>query len=257
MAASTTDAPPDKDLQNPALVYEPKFDGIRALVSAGAGDRPAARPAVVAERQRQDLAVPRGGQGTPRVRAAAEGPGPPRRRGRRARRPRRARRLPAAAGPHAPQGRARHRPRGDRAAGRVHRLRHPARGRRGSAPADPHPPPRAARTPLRRLGILGGAARRIRRRRRPPSLCARDRAGLGRARRQARRLALRERPAQPVVDQAEDQEDRVAGRRRLDRAARDAQVLRRAGARRVHGRGAATRSCATSATSAAASPIAS
>ena len=33
MAASTTDAPPDKDLQNPALVYEPKFDGIRALVS--------------------------------------------------------------------------------------------------------------------------------------------------------------------------------------------------------------------------------
>ncbi len=33
MAASTTDAAPDKDLQNPALVYEPKFDGIRALVS--------------------------------------------------------------------------------------------------------------------------------------------------------------------------------------------------------------------------------
>jgi bifunctional non-homologous end joining protein LigD len=32
MAASTTDAPPDKDLENPALVYEPKFDGIRALV---------------------------------------------------------------------------------------------------------------------------------------------------------------------------------------------------------------------------------
>ena len=33
MAASPTDQPPDKDLQNPALVYEPKFDGIRALVS--------------------------------------------------------------------------------------------------------------------------------------------------------------------------------------------------------------------------------
>jgi bifunctional non-homologous end joining protein LigD len=33
MAASPTDAPPDGDLQNPALVYEPKFDGIRALVS--------------------------------------------------------------------------------------------------------------------------------------------------------------------------------------------------------------------------------
>ena len=32
MAATPTDAPPDKDLQNPALVYEPKFDGIRALV---------------------------------------------------------------------------------------------------------------------------------------------------------------------------------------------------------------------------------
>ena len=32
-AASTTDAAPDKDLENPALVYEPKFDGIRALVS--------------------------------------------------------------------------------------------------------------------------------------------------------------------------------------------------------------------------------
>src|SRR5690242_15452846 len=33
MLASTTEAAPDRDLQNPALVYEPKFDGIRALVS--------------------------------------------------------------------------------------------------------------------------------------------------------------------------------------------------------------------------------
>jgi bifunctional non-homologous end joining protein LigD len=33
MLASTTDAPPDKDLRNPALVYEPKYDGIRALVA--------------------------------------------------------------------------------------------------------------------------------------------------------------------------------------------------------------------------------
>jgi bifunctional non-homologous end joining protein LigD len=33
MAASTTDVPPDQYLTNPALVFEPKFDGIRALVS--------------------------------------------------------------------------------------------------------------------------------------------------------------------------------------------------------------------------------
>jgi bifunctional non-homologous end joining protein LigD len=33
MLATATDAPPDKDLQNRHLVYEPKFDGIRALVS--------------------------------------------------------------------------------------------------------------------------------------------------------------------------------------------------------------------------------
>ena len=160
----------------------------------------------------------------------------------------------SAAGPDAPQGRARHRPRGDGAAGRLRRLRHPARRRRRSAPADPHPPPRPARADLRRVGIVGGAARRVRRRRRPASLRARGRAGLGGARRQARRLALRERPAQPDVDQAEAEEDRVAGRRRLDRAARDAAVLRRAGARRVHERRARTRRCATSATSAAASP---
>ena len=33
MAASTTEVPPDQYLTNPALVFEPKFDGIRALVS--------------------------------------------------------------------------------------------------------------------------------------------------------------------------------------------------------------------------------
>jgi bifunctional non-homologous end joining protein LigD len=33
MAASTTEIPPEQLLENPALVYEPKFDGIRALVA--------------------------------------------------------------------------------------------------------------------------------------------------------------------------------------------------------------------------------
>lgn len=32
MLATPKDGPPDRDLQNPALVYEPKYDGIRALV---------------------------------------------------------------------------------------------------------------------------------------------------------------------------------------------------------------------------------
>ncbi|HEY8548969.1 MAG TPA: hypothetical protein VIL35_03350, partial [Vicinamibacterales bacterium] len=32
MLATPKDGPPDRDLQNPTLVYEPKYDGIRALV---------------------------------------------------------------------------------------------------------------------------------------------------------------------------------------------------------------------------------
>jgi bifunctional non-homologous end joining protein LigD len=33
MLATTSDGPPDEDLENPSLVYEPKFDGIRAIVA--------------------------------------------------------------------------------------------------------------------------------------------------------------------------------------------------------------------------------
>ncbi len=42
MLASVSDRPPDEDLLNPALVYEPKYDGIRALVAIEPG-HPAAR----------------------------------------------------------------------------------------------------------------------------------------------------------------------------------------------------------------------
>jgi ATP-dependent DNA ligase len=33
MLATSTDTAPDADLENPSLVYEPKLDGIRALVA--------------------------------------------------------------------------------------------------------------------------------------------------------------------------------------------------------------------------------
>ena len=37
MLATTTDVAPDSDLENHALVYEPKYDGIRALVALEPG----------------------------------------------------------------------------------------------------------------------------------------------------------------------------------------------------------------------------
>ena len=73
-------------------------------------------------------------------------------------------------------------------------------------------------------------------RRRPRAVQAGARARLGRADRQARRLALQVRQAHARLAQAEDRPRAGVRHRRLDRAAPDARLLRRAAARRLRGR---------------------
>ena len=70
-------------------------------------------------------------------------------------------------------------------------------------------------------------------RRRPRAVQARARARLGRPDRQARRLALQVRQAHARLAQAEDRPRAGVRDRRLDRAAADARLLRRAAARRL------------------------
>ena len=92
MLASLADAP----LDDPELVYEPKYDGIRAIAEIAPNGR---RAALVAARQREDArSFPRSPRRSSRGRAAASARGRARRRDRRARREGRADRLPAATG---------------------------------------------------------------------------------------------------------------------------------------------------------------
>ncbi len=91
MLASVTPAP----LDDPHLVYEPKYDGIRAI--AEVGER---RPPLVAPRQREDVAVPGDRRGAPAVGAPAEGARRARRRDRRAECQGRTRGFSAAPGTH-------------------------------------------------------------------------------------------------------------------------------------------------------------
>ncbi len=58
MLATVTTDPPDKDLENPSFVYEPKYDGIRALVALEPGQPAPRRPHLVAPREREDEPVP-------------------------------------------------------------------------------------------------------------------------------------------------------------------------------------------------------
>ena len=119
MLATLEDAP----LESDGLVYEPKYDGIRALVEIDPG-RSAPGADVVAARQREDRAISRSRRRAHALREKAERPGRARRRDRRARRQGRACRFSAAAEPHSPdriQQPVRRRTR------RVHRVRHPAR----------------------------------------------------------------------------------------------------------------------------------
>ena len=97
MLASSPDASPS--LVDPRAVYEPKYDGIRAIVLVEPGPAPQ-RAAVVAQRQREIRAVPRPGAGALGVGGHAHRPGRARRRDRGPRPSGTARRLSAAAGTH-------------------------------------------------------------------------------------------------------------------------------------------------------------
>ena len=262
MLASLADAP----LDDPHLVYEPKYDGIRAIAEIEPGG---SRAAVVAARQREDAPVSRDRRGAGTVGAQAQGTARARRRDRRARREGRADRLSAAPGSHSPVGR---RCRSERPAvqpahrlrsharrfgerrRRVHRLRHPARRPRPTCAIGRCRAPRGARARVRHS--TGSPLLRI-----SDQFAATARAlykqalerGLGRADRQARRLALQVGQAHARLAQAEDRPRAGVRHRRLDRAAADARLFRRAAARRLRGRP----SSSTSATPAPASTSAS
>ena len=90
-------------LDDPAFVYEPKYDGIRALDrNRAAVGRRAAISIWSRLGQREDVAVPEIVRALERVRRGLRRRADPRRRDRRARRAGRAGRLSAAAGPHSP-----------------------------------------------------------------------------------------------------------------------------------------------------------
>ena len=129
MLATLAEAP----LVDPNLVYEPKYDGIRALVSVvpprGRVRRGDHR---LAAGERQDQAVPRGRRGARALGEEAQGGRPVRRRDRGARRRGRADRLRAASGADPSTSGRRGGAAGGRAAGRLRRLRSAARRRRRS-----------------------------------------------------------------------------------------------------------------------------
>ena len=137
----------DPPLIDPTLVYEPKYDGIRAIALDRAGEAARARAVLVAARQREDHAVSRAGRGAWRVGQRTRRPRRARRRDRRARRQRTARGLPAAAEPHPRHGPGLSIVEADSASRRtadgVHRVRSAARGRRRPARAAAHRTPRA------------------------------------------------------------------------------------------------------------------
>ena len=98
MLAIAPDEPPP--LEDARLVYEPKYDGIRAIVLVEPGPH-AVRPSVVAQRQREVArSFPSWSRRSPAWAAHAGRSGGARRRDRGARRHRDAGRVPAAAGPH-------------------------------------------------------------------------------------------------------------------------------------------------------------
>src|SRR5436190_55631 len=168
MLASLADAP----LEDPLLVYEPKYDGIRAIAEVGGG-----------------VTAPGTGSRTV-TRPPYLNPSPcPR---------------------------------------RVHRLRSSApRNNRPARPAAHRAPRRAgARIPPHRLAAPSYQHAGPRQRTRPLSGSARSR--MGRTDREAHRLGLQIREANARLAQAEDRPRTGIHRRRLDRAAPLARVLRRA-----------------------------
>ena len=151
MLATLEDAP----LQSEGLVYEPKYDGIRALVEIDSG-QPRAGAHLVAARQREDRAISRPRRRPHPLREKTERPGRARRRDRRARRARASPPVSAAAEPHSPDRI--EQPVGRRTR-RVHRVRHPARSRRGPSAAAADRAASAARARLSQPGLADPAHR--------------------------------------------------------------------------------------------------
>ena len=211
------------------LFYEPKYDGIRALVdlrAAGQARRGAARRHLLAQRQRQDAQFP----GDRRARSATIARDARRRRccstARSSRStPRAAARVSAHPGPHPPDG-----------------ARPTSRARSATQPAalivfdllrdgdeDLRGQPLAARrlrlqerVRPRASAARAGPAERDRRRRRPRDARARARGRLGRAHRKDGHSLYHS--GTPHAGVAQDEAAQAAGvrRRRLDRAAADA-----------------------------------
>ena len=244
------------------MLYEQKFDGIRAIVIVEPAHPTRAGPAAVAQRQRQGGAVSRDRPRPARIGGAVVRHGDPRRRSRRPGRPGTADVLHGAAVPDAPEGRDGHRrPVGDRADG-PGGVRPAARGARGSPSPAAGRTPRPAGVPAARAHQRAPAGRPLRRRRRQERPGTGATRGLGGTDRQGRGRAVP--VGRALADMAEGQAAQAsdAGDRRLDRPeghairlrgpdGRDASPMRAASRRAP--RRAATRRCATRATSAVAS----
>ena len=224
MLASLADAP----LTDPQLIYEPKYDGIRAIVEI-AGPREV--------RLWSRLGNEKTGQFPEIVRAlqtwaaAAYRPAAdPGWRGRRARRCRRTRRIPASSraaftSASAEDGGASSR------SDRADRLRCPARRTDRLSRSAAHRAPRRARKDPRPHAVADPPHERERARRRPGAVQAGARERMGGPHREAGRFALPVGQADARLAQAENRSRAGARHRRLDRAATHPRPFRRAGAR--------------------------
>ncbi len=154
------------NLGNASLLYEQKFDGIRAIAVVEPAYPIASCPAAVAQRQRQGHPVSRDRPVSSGTRRDAVGPGDPRRRDRRTRCPGAARFLHVAAVTDAPQGCQRHRSPHRHHPDCAHRLRPAARGAGGSQAAATGRPASEARAPPARANERTPAGRRVYGRRR-------------------------------------------------------------------------------------------
>ncbi len=226
---TSPDASPS--LVDPRAVYEPKYDGIRAIVLVEPGPPPLvrlwSRNGNEKSAQFPELVAALVGLGRGARRA-----GGARRRDRGPRRPRPRRRLPAPAGPHQRLG-ARLPVVGPVAdargtAGRLHRLRPAARRRHRPRVAPAHRAPGRARSALPPTWArrCSGCSEQAIGDGRAPLRPSRPRR-LGRPGREAGGGPLPRRQAQPRVAEAEDPVAGRVRRRRLDRTARGPPPLRR------------------------------
>ena len=228
----------DPPLSGTQLVFEPKYDGIRALVEIEPARSARRRARVVAPRQREDVAVPV--DRAPRSPRSA---------------PRSASRSSSTA--RSSRSMRKGRPMGfQRLQGRIH-----LSDAKDVERIDREQPVafiafdllREGNDDLRGLPLVERRARlerlfgrpkskrarsasASRRRRRPRAARARAGRRMGRADRQGGAVAVPVGPAQPDVAQAQAPPRAGVRRRRLDRAAQHAPALRRAAARRYQGR---------------------